>query len=256
MLEDENLLKSTALGGLSGGAGGAVLGKIAGETVARTPKIKELDKVLDKRNDWGIAHRKLSGKPKEAIEKLLEHQKGFVPNAVSKEGIGDIDFVWGKGGKRGHGVSHIIDQRNNDGIDGIQFAKQLPNIIAEGNIEKISNQPNIDFIRSGKNSALVKKVWDDKKRNWIVTAFKDKESLNKSINRTPDIANIQNGMAPPSNLNKDSSIISPFQGNLNLQRSNIQGFNQNLQQNNTFKAPKSDLDWLEWLKRKRKNIGW
>ena len=108
--------------------------------------------------------------------------------------------------------------------------------------EKIANQPNIDFIRSYDDSALIKKVWDDKKRNWIVTAFKDNESLNKSINRTPDIVNNQNGMAPPLNLNKDNNIIMPSYNNLNPSQPSIQ-------------KPLSHNDWLEELKRRRKK-GW
>ena len=116
---------------------------------------------------------------------------------------------------------------------------------------------NIDFIRFGDDSALVKKVWDDKKRNWIVTSFKDSESLNKSINRTPDIVNNQNGMAPPLNLNKDDSIISPSQNNLNPLGSNLQNNTpQNLAQSNTILPPKTDLEWREELKRKRKKNGW
>ena len=243
MLEDENLLKSSVIGGLTGGTVGSALGKISGEVVANTHNIKKLDELLDKRNDWGIAFTKQSGKPVEAIEKLLEQKQGFVPKATNKEGIGDIDFVWGKGGKRGYGFAHIVDQRNKDGLDGIEFSKKVPDIIAKGNAEKIANQPNIDFIRSYDDSALIKKVWDDKKRNWIVTAFKDKESLNKSINRTPDIVNNQNGMAPPLNLNKDNNIIMSSYNNLNPSQQSIQ-------------KPLSHNEWLEELKRRRKKGWW
>ena len=240
--EDENPLKTAAqdtlTGAVLGSAGGAAGGKIQHEV-----RKKNLEELVDKRKDWGIAFTKQSGKPEEAIDKLLEQKQGFVPKATKKRGIGDIDFVWGNGGKKGYGISHIVDQRNNDGLDGVQFARQVPNIISSGKIEKISNQPNIDFIRSGEDSALVKKVWDDKRRTWIVTSFKDKESLNKSINRTPDIVNNENGMAPPLNLNKDNNIIMPLQNNLNPNQQPI---------------PKSMSyeEWLEEEKRKRKKRGW
>ena len=112
--DDENPLKTTAQGTMIGGVAGSALGKVAGDAVAKTPKIKELDDVLDKRKDWGIPFRKQSGKPKEAIEKLLEQKQGFVPKATSKEGVGDIDFVWGKQDYetgQGYGFEHIIDGR-------------------------------------------------------------------------------------------------------------------------------------------------
>ena len=181
--------------------------------------------------------------PKEAIDKLLEQKQGFVPKATKKKGIGDIDFVWGKGKKNGYGISHVVDQRNADGLNGEQFSQQIPDIISKGKIENISNQPSIDFIRAGDDSVLVKKVWDDKSRNWVVTAFKDKESLNKSINRTPDIVNIKNEMTPSFDLNKDINIIPPSQSNLNPA-------NQQAKQSLTYD------EWLEELKRKRKKRGW
>lgn len=43
---------------------------------------KNLDELVDKRKDWGIAFAKQTGKPKEAIDKLLEQKQGFVPKAI------------------------------------------------------------------------------------------------------------------------------------------------------------------------------
>ena len=47
-----------------------------------------------------------------------------------------------------------------------------------------------------------------------------------------------------------NNIISPSSANLNPQV----GTNQNLVQNNSLNSFKSNSDWLEWLKRKRR--GW
>ena len=114
-----------------------------------------------------------------AIETLLKNKKGFVPKAFYKEGIGNIDLVWGRGGKKGYGLAHIIDQRNGNGLNGEEFARKLPEIIKNGAIERQANQPNIAFIRNDKDSALIKLVWDDSRRKWVVTAFRDKKYLNK-----------------------------------------------------------------------------
>lgn len=145
------------------------------KNIVDTQKRKfEISDLVSKRNDWGIAYRKASGNPELAIETMLKEKQGFVPKAFYKEGIGDIDLVWGKSGKKGYGLAHIISQRTDDGLDGIEFAKRLPEIIKNGVIEKNPKQPNIAFIRNDDNSALVKLIWDENKRKWLVTAFKDK----------------------------------------------------------------------------------
>ena len=154
--EDENPLKTTAQGAAIGGIAGTVLGKVAGEAVAKTPKIKELDDVLDKRKDWGIAFRKQSGQPKEAIEKLLEQKQGFVPKATSKEGVGDIDFVWGKQNYetgQGYGFEHIIDGRTRKNkIDGEDFMRTLPETFENGVVTKGDKlHPNRIYIEDPKN---------------------------------------------------------------------------------------------------------
>lgn len=170
----EALPDNTLFNLLIGATSAKALKNIGTNAYKQTLRKKELDILKDKRKDWGIAFRSLSGKPKEAIDKLIEVKKGFVPGAFNKSNVGNIDLVWGKGGKKGYGLSHIIDQRNADGINGEEFARQLPEIIEKGQIDNLPTQQNITFIRNGEDNALVKKVWDDKIRNWIVTAFKNK----------------------------------------------------------------------------------
>lgn len=52
---------------------------------------------------FGKAFPEYSGKPAEAIEHLLKEKTGHVPAAFSKEGLGDIDLPYGKGGERASG---------------------------------------------------------------------------------------------------------------------------------------------------------
>ena len=54
-----------------------------------------------------------------------------------------------------------------------------------------------------------------------LSLLKDKESLNKPTNRTPDIVNIKDEMAPSSSLNKDTKIIPPSPSNLNSAEQNV-----------------------------------
>ncbi len=52
-----------------------------------------------------------------AIEKLLETKDGFISNAFYKDGIGDIDVVYGKitnaKKHKGYGLAHIFDKHPN-----------------------------------------------------------------------------------------------------------------------------------------------
>ena len=147
------------------------------KTIENIKRSKELDELQDKRKDWGIAYRKASGDPDLAIETLLEKKQGFVPKAIHKDGIGDIDFVWGKGGKNGYGLAHIIDQRNSNGLNGVDFVKSLPKIIQEGKIIKTPSQKNVKFIKNGDDNAIIKLIWDEKERKWVVTSYRDYNAL-------------------------------------------------------------------------------
>ena len=96
---------------------------------------------------------------------------------------------------------------------------------------------------SGKDSALIKKVWDDKKRQWVVTAFRDKSTPNKFDSRTPDITKNSSEMTPSANLLRGNNIIPSAQQNLNPSKQSMQKL-------------LSNDEWLEELKRRRKKIGW
>ena len=170
---DENIFLSSTKGAAWGGVTGGLIGGAAGK-VAQDVRKTDINKVLQKREDWGIAYRNESSKPEQAIERLLKEKQGFVPNAMYRRELGNIDFVWGTGGKKGYGLAHIIDQRNSEGLNGINFVKQLPNLIKKGKIIKNIKQPNIIFIQNNNDSALIKLVWNSYKRKWIVTAFRKK----------------------------------------------------------------------------------
>ena len=170
---DENIFLSSTKGAAWGGVTGGLIGGAAGK-VAQDVRKTDINKVLQKREDWGIAYRNESSKPEQAIERLLKEKQGFVPNAMYRRELGNIDFVWGTGGKKGYGLAHIIDQRNSEGLNGINFVIQLRNLIKKGKIIKNIKQPNIIFIQNNNDSALIKLVWNSYKRKWIVTAFRKK----------------------------------------------------------------------------------
>ena len=121
-------------------------------------------------SDFGAAHTKYSGKPDEAIDHLLKEQSGYVPAAINKDGIGDIDFVWGNGGKDGYGLAHIIERRDSQGIDGKEFIRKIPSMIKSGEVMKGQSNDRI-FITNKDYTAVIRLDYDGIKATWLVTAY-------------------------------------------------------------------------------------
>ncbi len=134
---------------------------------------------------FGKAYNEYSGKPKEAIEYLLKEKNGYVPNAIYKEGIGNIDIVWGEAGtgKGGYGLAHIIRRRNEEGNNGEEFVKQLPDIIEHGKIySKIAqidnkgryvrkNEEDRVYIGTRDKEIVIRLTWNDETHNWLLTGY-------------------------------------------------------------------------------------
>ncbi len=250
MLEDKNLLKSSAIGGITGGVLGSILGKISGETIGHKTKIKELDTLLDKRKDWGIAYTKQSGKPAEAIDKLLEQKQGFVPKAITKENIGDIDFIYGKqdyNTGQGYGLEHIIDGRTRKNkIDGVEYVKSLPETFRNGIVKKDNKYPNNNYIEDLNNKIAIPDNWLGKKRNWMLTAHPQNKSASKRLAADAPMSkpNVDSRYTDfTTELTADNNIIQNSKSNLNPSQQSIQ-------------KPLSHNEWLEELRRRRKKLGW
>ena len=117
----------------------------------------------------GTAYKEYSGKPQEAIEHLLDIQNGYVPAAAHKDGIGDIDFLWGEPyGKdtKGYGFAHIIEEREIQGFDGTALIKRLPEVIEKGEVGKgYAGRKTITY----NDSILVFEKNDNS--NWLLTEY-------------------------------------------------------------------------------------
>lgn len=122
---------------------------------------------------FGKAYNEYSGKPKEAIEYLLKEKNGYVPNAIYKEGIGNIDIVWGEAGtgKGGYGLAHIIRRRNEEGYDGEEFVKQLPDIINNGKVYKKEGHTKRIYVGTETAEIAIKLEWEDKDKIWLVSGY-------------------------------------------------------------------------------------
>lgn len=131
------------------GAGG-------GESKGHSP---EADKLL------GQEHAGVKGK--EAIEKLLEEKNGHVKGAFHREGIGDIDLLWGNDGV---GLKHIIKRREKQGIDVKKFLSDLPDVIAQGRIRK-GDKGRLEIIYKGKKAIVSPELYGNK-LTFLLTAYK------------------------------------------------------------------------------------
>lgn len=117
----------------------------------------------------GKAYKEYSGQPAQAINHLLDVKNGYVPAAAHKDGIGDIDFLWGEPyGKdtKGYGFAHIIEEREIQGFDGTALIKRLPEIIEKGEVGKgYAGRKTITY----NDSILVFEKNDNS--NWLLTEY-------------------------------------------------------------------------------------
>ncbi|EFO9428299.1 DEAD/DEAH box helicase family protein [Campylobacter upsaliensis] len=132
------------------------------------PSVKPLD-------EFGVNFEGFKGK--EAINKLLEEQRGQVAGAFYKEGLGEIDLVWGDSKK---GLSHILERRKEDfikqGLDenealerALEFVKKIPQIIEQGEVKVGVNRA---FVDTKDDRALIALDYKGKDKKWVITAYK------------------------------------------------------------------------------------
>ncbi|EKC8783276.1 Eco57I restriction-modification methylase domain-containing protein [Campylobacter upsaliensis] len=129
---------------------------------------KELD-------EFGVNFEGFKGK--EAVDKLLSEKRGQVKRAFYKEGLGEIDLVWGDSKK---GLSHILERRKEDfikqGLDenealerALEFVKKIPQIIEQGEVKVGVNRA---FVDTKDDRALIALDYKGKDKKWVITAYK------------------------------------------------------------------------------------
>jgi len=108
-------------------------------------------------------------KGKAAIYKLMEEREGYIKGAFTRPDIGDIDLVWGwSKGKKGAGLFHIIERRQETGQDVNLILDELEDVIQNG--KKISTDDYLAFERNNKK-AIVSVEFKGNKVHYIVTAY-------------------------------------------------------------------------------------
>ncbi|WP_369607898.1 putative barnase/colicin E5 family endoribonuclease, partial [Helicobacter trogontum] len=138
-----------------------------------------------------------------AIAKLLAERQGQVAGAFHKEGLGDIDLVWGDSKK---GLAHILERRTDDFIkQGLskeeaeakakEFVKEIPQIIENG--EVVENAGVKTIILKDKNiehRVGLSKGFNGKGENeWILTAYKRENPHAQNFDQATNSKELESG---------------------------------------------------------------
>ncbi|EAK1591870.1 DUF3519 domain-containing protein, partial [Campylobacter upsaliensis] len=107
-------------------------------------------------------------KGKEAVEKLLEEQRGQVKGAFYKEGLGEIDLVWGD---KNYGLEHIL---NKHGGEFKNLARELSEAVENGKIVK-DDKGRLRLEYENKIVGIKDNWKGEKTAHWVVTAYVKKE---------------------------------------------------------------------------------
>ncbi|MGL2572715.1 DUF3519 domain-containing protein [Helicobacter pylori] len=183
-----------------------------------TKQKKALQDAITPLKQFGKNYPEFALKPKEALEKLLQEKNGQVAAAAFMDDLGGIDFVWGKDGKDGYGLAHILEKREKQytrlGLNPAQIkertdelVKSIPEVIENGTLFKddlgrISVELN--NIRVG-----LKNTWDNDNLNnhFMVTSYERNEKVLRELETKPPLSNDykDNSNYSVLNLNENNS---------------------------------------------------
>ncbi|WRB90872.1 DUF3519 domain-containing protein [Helicobacter pylori] len=155
--------------------------KEASKTSAEETK-KGIKPKLEAPSEWGPNYSEFKNDGLGAINKLLETKKGFVAGAFYKEGLGDIDLVWGN---KDYGLEHILKRRIESYIKkGLnpEFAEQralnlirmIPEAIEKGKVGRDA-QGRLK-IETKDILVALRDNWQGEplKSRWVITGFEKK----------------------------------------------------------------------------------
>ncbi|GAA6910743.1 hypothetical protein HpHNI86_07750 [Helicobacter pylori] len=185
--------------------------KEASKTNAEETKKGIKGQKLETPSEWGNNYSEFKGDGLGAINKLLETKKGFVAGAFYKEGLGDIDLVWGN---KDYGLEHILKRRESDAIDkgmskeeakkyALEIINNIPNIISNGKLSKDdSGRLKIEFKnqRVGLNGSWKGETVNNR---WVITSYELNQSSRNGLIESPLAPNYKRKDTNPLNLNSN-----------------------------------------------------
>lgn len=115
---------------------------------------------------FGPVFAELDGDPEAAIARLKSEQRGEVPAAVVRDGIGEIALVWGTDR---FGLKHILARRP-------ELEARIPDLLRSGEWHPDTGGLKRAFLVSAEDPAHVAVIrldWDGVDKNWLVTTYRD-----------------------------------------------------------------------------------
>ncbi|MDL0109092.1 hypothetical protein NYG93_08555 [Campylobacter felis] len=166
-------------------------------TTFHTPIDNPSESIAQKADDFGVNFEGFKGK--EAVLKLLEEKRGQVKGAFYKEGLGDIDVVWGD---ENFGLRHIIEKHGGEFED---IALQLSEAMENGVLKKQNEvRSRIEY---GNFVIGLSGEFKGEKRAFIITAFnrKGKSSTlspkQDFTDKSDDVLSNQESIIPQQSIN-------------------------------------------------------
>ncbi|MFP6277586.1 DUF3519 domain-containing protein [Helicobacter pylori] len=150
-------------------------------------------------SEWGHNYSEFKGDGLGAINKLLETKKGFVAGAFHKEGLGDIDLVWGTPKTKdsdGYGLAHILERRiSNEMKKGLSeteakkyalnIVKSIPEVLEKGT--KGTDDLGRVFVDYGNKRVGLNNQWKKEKleNHWVISSYELYDTEKQALRSTP-----------------------------------------------------------------------
>ncbi|GAA9379053.1 hypothetical protein TH0757_12000 [Helicobacter pylori] len=154
---------------------------------------------LETPSEWGHNYSEFKNDGLGAINKLLETKKGFVAGAFHKEGLGDIDLVWGTPKTKdsnGYGLAHILERRiSNEMKKGLSeteakeyamsVVKTIPEVIEKGT--KGTDSLGRVFVNYGNKRVGLNNEWKNEKleNHWVISSYELYDTEKQALRSTP-----------------------------------------------------------------------
>ncbi|PUD52314.1 DUF3519 domain-containing protein [Helicobacter pylori] len=154
---------------------------------------------LETPSEWGHNYSEFKNDGLGAINKLLETKKGFVAGAFYKEGLGDIDLVWGTPKTKdsnGYGLAHILERRiSNEMKKGLNeteakeyalnIVKSIPEVLEKGT--KGTDHLGRVFVNYGNKRVGLNNEWKNEKleNHWVISSYELYDTEKQALRSTP-----------------------------------------------------------------------
>ncbi len=160
---------------------------------------KGIKQKLDTPSEWGHNYSEFKNDGLGAINKLLETKKGFVAGAFHKEGLGDIDLIWGTPKTKdsdGYGLAHILERRiSNEMKKGLSeteakeyalnIVKSIPEVLEKG-IKGTDHLGRV-FVDYGNKRVGLNNEWKNEKleNHWVISSYELYDTEKQALRSTP-----------------------------------------------------------------------